>query len=128
MTIAARRPSARVIFVCHTIVERPRCSGVHPAEAAARSGDGGEFRAKWLANRERFVGRTNRWLRELSASGDIAPLDDTLAVAEGLSALTEQMAYVEVGLADEDPGAARLEQLGKACGLIWYRTLFGRVQ
>ncbi len=96
-------------------------------EAAARSGDG-DFRAQWLANRERFVGRTHRWLQDLGTRGEIAPLEDALSIAEGLSALTEQMAYVELGLANEDPSDARLEQLGKACGMIWYRTLFGRMQ
>jgi AcrR family transcriptional regulator len=93
-------------------------------EAAARSGNG-DFRAKWLANRGRFVGRTDRWLRQLAANGDIVPLADPLTVAEGLSALTEQMAYVLVGLAEDDPNNEALERLGKACGLIWYRTIFG---
>jgi AcrR family transcriptional regulator len=93
-------------------------------EAAARSGDG-EFRSKWLTNRGRFVARTERWLRELTADGHIAPIDDVRTVAEGLSALTEQMAYVLVGLAVADPDEAELERLGKACGLIWFRTLFG---
>jgi AcrR family transcriptional regulator len=95
-------------------------------EAAARSGES-EFRTKWLANRGRFVGRTDRWLKELVTNGLIAPLSDTHTVAEGLSALTEQMAYVLVGLASEDPDEAELERLGKACGLIWYRTLFGSI-
>ncbi len=93
-------------------------------EAAARSGEG-DFRAKWLTNRGRFVARTQRWIDELAANGDIAPIADSATVAEGLSALTEQMAYVLVGLADEDPDAATIERLGKACGLIWHRTLFG---
>jgi AcrR family transcriptional regulator len=101
-------------------------------EAAARSGasDGeslssDDFRSKWLANRNRFVMRTYRWLEELAANGDIAPLEDPHSIAEGLSALTEQMAYVQVGLADADPDREALERLGKACGLIWYRTIFG---
>lgn len=93
-------------------------------EAAARSGDS-DFRAKWLANRQRFVARTHRWLQELAANGDIAPLADSLGVAEGLSSLTEQMAYVQVGLADADPDEAALTAIGNACGLIWHRTLFG---
>jgi AcrR family transcriptional regulator len=96
-------------------------------EAAARSGDG-NFRTEWLAGRTRFVSRTHRWIADLSANGDIAPMDDPLVVAEGLSALTEQMAYVSVGLAEEDPDDAALERLGRACGLIWYRSLFGGVQ
>jgi AcrR family transcriptional regulator len=93
-------------------------------EAAARSGDG-DFRSKWLANRGRFVARTHRWLQELSANGDIAPIADPLSVAEGLSSLTEQMAYVQIGLADDDPSDAALNAIGNACGLIWHRTLFG---
>ncbi len=93
-------------------------------EAAARSGDG-DFRTKWLTNRGRFVARTQRWIDELVANGDIAPIGDSTTVAEGLSALTEQMAYVLVGLADDDPDTATIERLGKACGLIWHRTLFG---
>ena len=93
-------------------------------EAAARSGDA-EFRKKWLTNRARFVARTERWIKELAANGDILPLADPLTVAEGLSAMAEQMAYVLIGLAEEDPDEAQLERLGKACGLIWYRTLFG---
>ncbi len=96
-------------------------------EAAARSGDG-NFRREWLANRSRFVSRTHRWIADLSVNGDIAPMDDPLAVAEGLSALTEQMAYVSVGLAQVDPDDAALERLGKACGLIWHRSLFGGAQ
>lgn len=93
-------------------------------EAAARSG-GGSFRAEWLANRARFVGRTQRWIEDLSANGEIAPVTDPATLAEGLSALTEQMAYVSVGLAEETPDDAALVRLGKACGLIWYRSLFG---
>jgi AcrR family transcriptional regulator len=96
-------------------------------EAAARSGDG-NFRTEWLANRTRFVSRTHRWIEDLLANGDIAPMGDSLAIAEGLSALTEQMAYVSVGLADEDPDNAALERLGKACGLIWHRSLFGNAR
>jgi AcrR family transcriptional regulator len=93
-------------------------------EAAARSGDG-DFRAKWLANRQRFVSRTYRWIEQLAANGEIAPLVDPLSVAEGLSSLTEQMAYVQVGLAADDPDEAALQAIGNACGLIWHRTLFG---
>jgi AcrR family transcriptional regulator len=96
-------------------------------EAAAHSGNQ-EFREKWLANRGRFVSRTHRWLQDLGESGDITALSDPMSIAEGLSALTEQMAYVRVGLAEDDPDAAALEALGKACGLIWYRTLFGAGQ
>ena len=46
-------------------------------------------------------------------------------VAAGLSALTEQLAYIEIGLAVEDPDAATIERLGRSCALIWCRTIRG---
>src|SRR5207248_33186 len=35
VTMAASLPSPRVILVCHTMVVRPRCSGVHSANAVS---------------------------------------------------------------------------------------------
>ena len=93
-------------------------------EAAALSGKDG-FRVQWLQNRNRFVMRTCRWIEELIAAKHISAIDSPLTLAEALSALTEQMAYVSVGLADADPDDEVLEQLGRSCGLIWHRTLFG---
>jgi AcrR family transcriptional regulator len=93
-------------------------------EAAALSGKDG-FRAQWLANRQRFVARTQRWIDLLIAEGHIGSVTDTASVAEALSALTEQMAYVSVGLAETDPAPEDIERLGHACGLVWHRTLFG---
>ncbi|MFC4292583.1 TetR/AcrR family transcriptional regulator [Sphingorhabdus arenilitoris] len=93
-------------------------------EAAARNEDSG-FREMWLKIRGRFTLRTQRLLDQLIQSGDIAAIPDTEMVAEGLSALTEQLAYVQIGLAAEDPDDAFVERLGKSCGLIWYRTIFG---
>jgi AcrR family transcriptional regulator len=95
-------------------------------EAAARVADTG-FRTLWLGIRSRFVERTRRWIGELEAGGHIALQPDADMLAEGLSALTEQMAYVQVGLAENDPDEATIERLGKACGLIWYRSIFGGV-
>ena len=91
-------------------------------EAAARRGNSD----KWLENRARFVGRTHRWLQDLAAKGHITEIPDSLAVADGLGALTEQMVYVLVGLPEIVPDEAELQRLGRACGLIWYRTVFGR--
>jgi AcrR family transcriptional regulator len=95
-------------------------------EAAARPEQAG-FRALWLGIRSRFTARTQRWLEQLANAGHIAPLDDPEMLAEALSSLTEQMAYVQLGLATEDPDAALIERLGRASGLIWYRTIFGGV-
>ena len=93
-------------------------------EAAARAENAG-FRALWLDMRGRFTARTVRWLDGLIATGTIAPIDDVMMIAEGLSSMTEQMAYVQLGLAADEPGAALIERLGHASGIIWYRTIFG---
>jgi AcrR family transcriptional regulator len=93
-------------------------------EVAARN-DEIEFREMWLKMRNRYVERTHRWLDQLVASGEIPPLDDAAMVAAGLSALTEQLAYIEIGLAVEDPDAATIERLGRSCALIWCRTIRG---
>ncbi len=95
-------------------------------EAAARTG-ADTFRCIWLKIRERYAARTRRWIDRLEAEGHIAPLIDAHMIAEGLCAMTEQLAYVQIGLADLDPGDADIERLGRACGLIWHRTLFGAV-
>lgn len=93
-------------------------------EAAAKE-DVSNFRRVWLQMRDRFVNRTERWIERLMVSGEIEPVDDVAMVAQGLCSLTEQLAYVQIGLAAEDPDDAFIERLGKSCGLIWYRTLAG---
>jgi len=93
-------------------------------EAAALSANA-SFRTDWLNNRQRYVARTCRWIEGLKAGGHVHGIIDAASIAEGLSALTEQMAYVQIGLAEADPAEETVERLGRACGLIWYRTLFG---
>lgn len=93
-------------------------------EVAARN-DEIEFREVWLRLRNRYVERTHRLLDQLASSGEIEALPDTAMVAAGLSALTEQLAYVEIGLAPNDPDATTIERLGKSCALIWFRTIRG---
>jgi len=92
-------------------------------EAAARNGH--EFRGLWLQIRGRFVARTLRWIEGLVTAGHIQPFEDPASIAEALSALTEQMAYVSIGLADIALDDEQLAQLGRSCGLIWYAALFG---
>ncbi|KPP92615.1 TetR/AcrR family transcriptional regulator [Erythrobacter sp. HL-111] len=95
------------------------------AREAAAQEDVSNFRRVWLQMRDRFVHRTERWIERLAASGEIAPVADVPMVAQGLCSLTEQLAYVQIGLAAEDPDDAFIERLGRSCGLIWYRTLAG---
>ncbi len=94
-------------------------------EAAARTDENG-FRDLWLIMRGRFIARTRRWLDRLAADGHIAAETDAWALAEALGAMTEQLAYVQVGLAADDLDDAGLERLGRACGLVWHRAVFGR--
>jgi len=95
------------------------------AREAAAQAQHSDFRRVWLQMRDRFVARTERWLERLVESGTVPPIADIPMVAEGLSSLTEQLAYVQVGLAAQDPEDAFIERLGKSCGLIWYRTISG---
>lgn len=96
-------------------------------EVAARN-DETEFREMWLRLRQRYVDRTQRLLEQLAGSGEIAAIPDTKSVAAGLSALTEQLAYVEIGLAEIEPTSADIERLGKAVALIWFRTIQGEAK
>ncbi len=93
-------------------------------EAAARP-DAHEFRNMWLSIRGMFVERSARWIMRCQTSGDVSGALDAMAVAEALGAMTEQLAYIELGLADRDPGRAVVERLGETSGLIWYATLTG---
>ena len=93
-------------------------------EAAARA-ENSEFRTLWLGMRGRFTARTLRWLEDLTIAGHIRPIDDPAMIAESLSSMTEQMAYVQLGLANTEPDAKLIERLGRASGLVWHRTIFG---
>jgi hypothetical protein len=39
--------------------------------------------------------------------------------------MTEQIAYVKIGLARETPSDAEIERIGTHCALIWRRGVFG---
>ena len=92
-------------------------------EAAAQGASGG-FLDYWLRMRRIFTDRTTLWLQRLSDEGLVQPGLSAEMAAEALGAMTEQLAYVQVGLALQRPRPERLDALGHACGLIWYRTLF----
>ncbi len=96
------------------------------AREAAAQQQHADFRRVWLQMRDRYVARTERWLERLVANAAVPHLPDIPMVAEGLSSLTEQLAYVQVGLAAQDPEDAFIERLGKSCGLIWFRTISGQ--
>src|SRR5579859_6378943 len=90
-------------------------------EAAAVSGNDG-FSRLWLRTRADFVDRTERWLKHLHDQGRIG-LTDFRLLAEALGCMTEQMAYVHIGLPAATPRPERIRQLGEIVGEVWYRSL-----
>ncbi|GAA3950820.1 TetR/AcrR family transcriptional regulator [Gordonia caeni] len=90
-------------------------------EAAAASPNDG-FQSLWLRLRGDYVARTQRWLERLAESGEVVP-DGLDLLAESLGCLTEQLAYVHVGLPDQTPRRERIDELGRALGEAWYRML-----
>ena len=85
-------------------------------EAAAVSGNDG-FGRLWIRTRANFVDRTERWLRHLHDEGRIGPADFAL-LAEALGCMTEQMAYVHIGLPAATPRPERIRQLGGCVGEV----------
>jgi AcrR family transcriptional regulator len=90
-------------------------------EAGAASANGG-FQQLWLNLRADYVARTRRWLDRL-AEADVVENQDFELLAETLGCMTEQMAYVHIGLPASTPKRERIEELGKTLGEVWYRTL-----
>ncbi|MGW5520559.1 TetR/AcrR family transcriptional regulator [Nocardia africana] len=90
-------------------------------EAAAASANEG-FGQLWLNIRGDFVKRIQRWLQRLQDGGVIGETDTEL-LAESLGCMTEQMAYIHVGLANSTPRRERIDALGKAIGEVWFRAL-----
>lgn len=91
-------------------------------EAAASSPNDG-FQDLWLRLRGDFVARTRRWLQRLSDAGTIEQGEDLDLLAETLGCLTEQLAYVHVGLPQTTPRLERIDELGRALGEAWFRLL-----
>ena len=94
-------------------------------EAASRGGPASSFLALWLEQRGHFVARTQRWLANLQALDLIDPGIAPLALAEALGWMTEQLAYVKIGLSARALPAKQVDGLGRTCGRIWYLAIVG---
>ena len=94
-------------------------------EAAAR-GEQASFFSLWIGERSRFTKRNAAWLARLKQAGRLPPEFDPELTAETLGALTEQIAYVKIGLAAKPPSEKEIERIGLHCAMIWYRGVFGR--
>jgi AcrR family transcriptional regulator len=94
-------------------------------EAASRGGPASSFLKLWLAQRDLFVSRTERWVTGLQTRGLVARTLSPRSLAEALGSMTEQLAYVKIGLAARTPPAKEVEELGRICGQIWYHSIAG---
>jgi len=47
-------------------------------------------------------------------------------LAEALGSMTEQLAYVTIGLAPRKKSAKEIDELGRTCGRIWYLAIAGK--
>jgi AcrR family transcriptional regulator len=95
-------------------------------EAAARGGSASSFLKLWLEQREFFIARTERWIAGLQARHLIAPTMHARMLAEALGSMTEQLAYVTIGLAPRKKSAKEIDELGRTCGRIWYLAIAGK--
>jgi len=86
-------------------------------EAAAAGAEAG-FVEVWKAQRDRFVGRVHEWLIAGPEPGRTDPL-----AAEAMVAMLEQLSYVHLGLATEDPTPEQVAALGATVGTLWHRCL-----
>lgn len=90
-------------------------------EAAAASANEG-FQQLWLNLRSDYVARTRRWLERLAEAGVVEGRNFEL-LAETLGCMTEQLAYVHIGLPSSTPKRERIDELGKILGEVWYQSL-----
>jgi len=93
-------------------------------EAAAR-GEQASFVSLWIAERSQFTKRTTAWLMRLRQAEELSAEIDPALAAETLGALTEQIAYMKIGLAQSVPSAEEIRQIAFHCARIWYRGVFG---
>ena len=92
-------------------------------EAAAR-GAQASFFSMWIGERQRFVMRTERWLEGLGTACRVSGAIERRMLAESLGAMTEQMAFVQIGLAAEPPSDEAIAAMGRCCGRMWYLAIF----
>ncbi|WP_375385100.1 TetR/AcrR family transcriptional regulator [uncultured Microbacterium sp.] len=91
-------------------------------EAAAVGGNDG-FRTLWLRVRQDYIDRTLRWLDRLEQRGILPTGEDKSMLAEMLGCMTEQVAYVHIGMAVTAPRREEIERLGTALGSAWFRAV-----
>jgi AcrR family transcriptional regulator len=86
-------------------------------EAAAAGADTG-FAELWKAQRQRFHVRVHGWLNP----GQEADPGSRLRI-EAMVAMLEQLSYVHLGLATQEPNSELISELGATVGSLWHRCL-----
>jgi AcrR family transcriptional regulator len=81
-----------------------------------------EFYERWQRQRQRFIGRTQRWLERLHAAGQIGE-GNFAVLADVLGSMVEQICYVHIGLPDQAPRQERIQELVRTVAEVWFRAL-----
>jgi AcrR family transcriptional regulator len=88
-------------------------------EAAAVNPD---FTAMWMRMRGPFIGRIEAWLEEIGAAPPGAAAEPPM-LAQTLGAMTEQLAYTQIGMSARLPRPETIAALGRIVGTIWHRAI-----
>lgn len=87
--------------------------------------DRGEgFTEAWRERRGRFVREIETWIGHVAAAlgpdPDVAP---AAMLAEALGSMTEQLAYLNLGLPAGDPADSTITALGRTAATTFHRTV-----
>jgi AcrR family transcriptional regulator len=81
-----------------------------------------EFAGMWLDLRSRFTWRIAAWLEQIGAAPPGAAAPPAL-LAQALGAMTEQLAYIQIGKSPQLPRPEAIAELGRVAGTIWHRAI-----
>ncbi|HEY2705544.1 MAG TPA: TetR/AcrR family transcriptional regulator [Candidatus Dormibacteraeota bacterium] len=83
------------------------------------------FTGMWMDLRSRFTGRIAAWLETIGAAPPDAAAGPEV-LAQALGAMTEQMAYTQIGKTPQLPRPETIAELGRVAGAIWHRAIRSR--
>ena len=72
--------------------------------------------------RQRFIGRTQRWMERLHAAGHIGE-GNFPVLADVLGSTVEQTCYVHIGLPEQAPRQEQIQELARCVAEVWFRSL-----
>jgi AcrR family transcriptional regulator len=81
-----------------------------------------EFYERWQLQRQRFIGRTQRWMERLHAAGHIGAGNFPI-LADVLGSTVEQTCYVHIGLPEQAPRQEEIQELARTVADVWFRSL-----